>query len=752
MRSSSLFIHPLIICCTIAFGISIAMASQGYDGDGEWCHYLRQAPQGDILSVYALPEGKVWVDTEKAFHVYDGRKWELISFNSDILGEDPPFISDGNGIFYFIHDKQLHVYDMAGESIESYDTDTVHYPVSGAFSSTGDLYIASNHFTQGGLYCFSNGTVTKIRDGRTRSVAVDSDDQIWITHIDPDEDTMKILVLQADTWTDVTENISEIFNPNNDTQMTVIHSPDGDVWVNNEGDFAVYSNGSWTTYDGGTGVAPRYLQFDREGNVWGYGERKLYHLKDDNTWEISHVMKRGISTNPWFIASTDDNNIWITDYGYLHQYVPEEDSLWLRIESPYDLASDTVTCLAYTSDNRLVCGHGIETSENDAGFSVLDGREWYNHTKFNYKKVLNVFEMALTDVEDIIMYSDSGIRIFDGATWTVEDTLRVNPAYDVLDIRDMLLDESENLWIGSFFGLIKYDFTVRPDTLRPPVETPYEDAFPITNLGFDRLFIDVHGLLYMQNEVEGIIIRYDESKVNEKRKWDGLYKNISLTDFAVDRDAFIYYTLSDYLYKYKGSNQFEIITSSDTREKIFLENASFCNIDEDERIWASGDGNTGYIDENGVWNRIPELSEGGATEWAWSNDGRIAFNSFRWIDKENGEKEYLGVYEYRPSNVISGVAEEPLTAFSIQPNYPNPFNASTIIPFELTESGQITITIYNVAGQKVRTLVDDRYSAGTHSVRWAADNDSGEHVASGLYFYRIHTPASDGVGKMLYLR
>ncbi len=619
------------------------------------------------------------------------------------------------------------------------------FPVTGAFSAAGELYIASNNSGDGGLYCFSEGYVTKIRDGQTRSVTFDSNDHVWITHIDANESTMKVLMLDNDEWIDLTGNITEIFNPNVDKQMTATTAPDGGVWINNAGKLAIYSNDSWIFHDGGSNVAPRYLKFDRDGTAWGYGAGKLYRLNDDYIWEAKRVIKDGILPNPWFMTSTTDGNIWITDEGFLLKYTPSLDSLWTRVQSPYDLATDTVTSLAYTHDNRLVCGHGIKTNKNNAGLSVLDGREWFNYTSIDQKKISNVYDMTISWDDDIIVYCDAGLRFFDGATWTADDSLRANN--DDMDVRDMLVDDRGYLWIGSFWGLIKYDFTVRPDTLRPP-----EDYDRIWKFGFEKFFVDSYGLLYMQNEVEGVIIRYDESQANNK-KWYGLFKDINITDFVVDRDGFIWATRHDNLVKYfvfdTVTADWEYVESSDTEEPIYLENASFCNYDADGRLWASGYNNTGFLDDN-VWYRIPELSQGGASEWAWSRDGRLAFNAFRILD--NGQKEYYGVFEYRPNNVIADVEELPHHSFSVKQNYPNPFNSSTLIPFELNDNDRITITIYNVAGQKVRTLVQKRYPAGNHAVQWNADNDSGENVASGLYFYHIHTSSGKGVGKMLYLR
>jgi|GEM_PF-3937367 len=77
------------------------------------------------------------------------------------------------------------------------------------------------------------------------------------------------------------------------------------------------------------------------------------------------------------------------------------------------------------------------------------------------------------------------------------------------------------------------------------------------------------------------------------------------------------------------------------------------------------------------------------------------------------------------------------STFELLGNYPNPFNATTTISYSLPQDAEVRLDIYNVAGQKVRTLIEENQSAGIHSLVWDGRNDSGQPVASGLYFYRL---------------
>lgn len=74
---------------------------------------------------------------------------------------------------------------------------------------------------------------------------------------------------------------------------------------------------------------------------------------------------------------------------------------------------------------------------------------------------------------------------------------------------------------------------------------------------------------------------------------------------------------------------------------------------------------------------------------------------------------------------------------SLSENYPNPFNPTTVISFSLRESCHTTLTVYNTLGQKVRTLANGQFSAGTHSLVWDSRDDSGRIVSCGVYVYTL---------------
>ena len=90
--------------------------------------------------------------------------------------------------------------------------------------------------------------------------------------------------------------------------------------------------------------------------------------------------------------------------------------------------------------------------------------------------------------------------------------------------------------------------------------------------------------------------------------------------------------------------------------------------------------------------------------------------------------------------------------FALHANHPNPFNAGTVIPFELAEAGPVRLTVVNLVGQEVRRLVQETRRAGAHRVRWDGRDEEGRPAATGVYLMRLQAGASERTRRMLLLR
>ncbi|NQT26370.1 T9SS type A sorting domain-containing protein [candidate division KSB1 bacterium] len=110
-------------------------------------------------------------------------------------------------------------------------------------------------------------------------------------------------------------------------------------------------------------------------------------------------------------------------------------------------------------------------------------------------------------------------------------------------------------------------------------------------------------------------------------------------------------------------------------------------------------------------------------------------------EEENKLGETTVTLSSNPSDVavVTAVLDEPQLPSTtyLGTNYPNPFNPETVIPFALAKDSRVKITIYNLQGQCVRTVLDANKSAGHHEIRWNSRNDEGHPVSGGIYLVRM---------------
>ena len=98
----------------------------------------------------------------------------------------------------------------------------------------------------------------------------------------------------------------------------------------------------------------------------------------------------------------------------------------------------------------------------------------------------------------------------------------------------------------------------------------------------------------------------------------------------------------------------------------------------------------------------------------------------------------------QPAHLGAVPARSTPLSFGLAVNYPNPFTPSTTIPFEVAAAGDVRLTVYDVLGQVIRTLVDDAQVAGSYQATWDARDDAGRAVAAGTYLVRLQQLTVDG--------
>ena len=126
----------------------------------------------------------------------------------------------------------------------------------------------------------------------------------------------------------------------------------------------------------------------------------------------------------------------------------------------------------------------------------------------------------------------------------------------------------------------------------------------------------------------------------------------------------------------------------------------------------------------------------------------IQINDLRWNEGE--------VVEYAAEMTLTfalGIEDDLIpNKYALHQNYPNPFNPTTTLRYDLPEDAMVNITIYNMMGRKISTLVSSQQTAGFKSVLWNATNDKGSPVSAGLYLYTIQAGEFRQTRKMVLLK
>jgi len=135
-------------------------------------------------------------------------------------------------------------------------------------------------------------------------------------------------------------------------------------------------------------------------------------------------------------------------------------------------------------------------------------------------------------------------------------------------------------------------------------------------------------------------------------------------------------------------------------------------------------------------------------------DQIVIFPDFDLTGRTQDNICYFDNISFSPSNSV-GVDNRSETlpqGFALEQNFPNPFNPFTTLRYDLPENALVNITIYDMMGRVVKTMVNSQKNAGFKSVRWNATNDKGSPVSAGLYLYTIQSGEFRQTKKMVLLK
>ena len=210
-------------------------------------------------------------------------------------------------------------------------------------------------------------------------------------------------------------------------------------------------------------------------------------------------------------------------------------------------------------------------------------------------------------------------------------------------------------------------------------------------------------------------------------EWDSGYaitiddaRNSYVTGFFWDTSNFGFYSLT-------SSGEIDIFVAKTDADGNWL--------------WATKAGGTEW--DFGYAITIDDVENIYVTGWF---EGTTTFGSYSYTSSGSWD-----IFVAKLNNTLS-VENEIIPTRVVLSNYPNPFNPETTIEYTLKDPGNICLEIYNIRGQKVKTLVKDKLEAGKHTVIWIGKNDNNKPVSSGIYLYKLESGNFEKSKKMILMK
>jgi photosystem II stability/assembly factor-like uncharacterized protein len=164
---------------------------------------------------------------------------------------------------------------------------------------------------------------------------------------------------------------------------------------------------------------------------------------------------------------------------------------------------------------------------------------------------------------------------------------------------------------------------------------------------------------------------------------------------------------------------------------------------ESGKAWAVG--NSGKIAYSEDWGHTWVLQESGVSVPLW--EVYFVNDQIGWI--VGGLANSVILHTINGGMTTTGISDfqnEKVRSYKLKQNYPNPFSSSTQISYELERSHKITLTVYDLSGRKIQTLVNEAQPAGEHTFNWDARD-----LGNGLYFYKLEVDNEPGEIKKMVL-
>jgi ligand-binding sensor domain-containing protein len=491
---------------------------------------------------------------------------------------------------------------------------------------------------------------------------------------------------------------------------------------------------------------------------------------DGRDWKIYHRFNSGLKDDNIFSVDTDkEGNVWV---GNFHGIAKFDGTTWCNFdEGNTDLDMFRVNSIFIDKENIKWFG------PSSHGLVRFDDNLWTVYPLITKPENFGGYKAFVDKSGNIWFNSASTLRIYDGNKWTfinLPEQLK-NRYYWI----DMAFDDTNQLWISNFEKLAHFDGTawrVFPDSLSPQLN--FEPGY-ICLGGDSTIWISTDGALKEFNYSTNQLLTYRFGQYIDRNQqtpliydgknywmgtWNNLYKfdgeqftvydtnNSELWDnhitcLTVSEDAVLWIGTWQGLNSFDGQNwQRHEELNNVIKEDNYDAKINSIEIGIDGYIWISTP--RGIFRYNGqVWTNYNIFNSG--LSGNSSENLVIDKNRNLWIGgfdifREGGVIGNFQTYIDEPYSInISHIPDESLTYHV----YPNPFNQSAKIRFDLNKSSQVKIEVYDILGQLVETILDNQRPAGSHTTVF-----NGSSRASGIYILNIAIDGNYSSKKMVLVK
>ena len=554
----------------------------------------------------------------------------------------------------------------------------------------------------GGAYGVSQSI--SLNSKGTRIAMSSSEDKTGVRIFDYSEDS-------DSTWTQIGQTIKvSSVNETYRTGTGLSMSSEGNRVI-----FNIYDSKSVPSGD------PNFVQvYEYNDSKWVQVDKNLYtlHTDFDTNWDKF----TGFGDNVAFF--TDDKSFVITD-GSFFRNKPLVYFYEIPDEIPYSSLTDitikedqTYSVVFISKDAN---GNNITfsaESDNDSVSVSLSSSSLTLTPKANWSGVANIKVSATVG----------------GTTLSVSFKLTVTPVSDIANILDVTINEDEKFeqsLNSTFAGTTTFTATSDTNAVTTSISSSKLTLTPNANW---------HG-------VANIKVYASDGSVKDSTSFKFIVKSVNDLPTAFEWVSSALDTINITKTNLATNYKLEWTTSKDEADGDTIDYLLYAGTGTYPKVDVYDTTSTTVLIpyqaflEN-TFEQIPMVS--GAT---------VRFSVYAHDDtdsvKVTGDDRvvYVNRYEY-----LSTADDQIPTDFALHENYPNPFNPTTTLRFDLPEVSDVNVVIYNMLGQKVRTFNMNRISAGSHSIKWNATNDLGDPVGAGVYLYQFQAKDFINTKKMVLLK